>query len=391
MPTADITGGATIAAATRQVALIIRQEPAVVTGMLRGVRAYFANDPRWVFFIRSLCDAAAFRWLKKNCQGVMVYYPDLSLHRKLRASGLPCVSLYDAPWPPMVPTVIPDDAAIGRVAADYFLQRGFRHFGLVNSAWHPAAGRGKGFVQTVSQAGLRVHTYTPRRTREPGELLTAMRRWLAPLPRPIAVLAANDSLGIQVLDACRSLNIEVPYDLAVIGVGDYAELCNMCMPPLASIAVSFEKVGYEAASLLHRLIDGQPAPRAPLLIAPQGVVARQSSETWAVDDPIVSRAAHYIVEHACDPIGVRQVAEHVGCPYPRLLARFQETLGRNLHDEIRRVQLDRAKRLLVETTMPVRDVAIASGWRDGKQIGRVFRQHVGVTPMTYRKQARLRP
>ena len=66
--------------------------------------------------------------------------------------------------------------------------------------------------------------------------------------------------------------------------------------------------------------------------------------------------------------------------------RFSALLKRTPLDEIRRVQLEMARELLIETDYNVPEVATASGFRDGKHLAMVFRDKLQTTPTRYRQQ-----
>jgi LacI family transcriptional regulator len=117
-----------------------------------------------------------------------------------------------------------------------------------------------------------------------------------------------------------------------------------------------------------------------------GVVVRQSSDTMAVEDPLVARAVRFIWEHACDPIQVKHVAARLPISRRYLEVRFRRLLGRSLHEEIRRVQLERAMRLLADTDLPIDRVAEAAGLSASSELSQAFRRQLGITPSQYRKQ-----
>src|SRR5208337_1193346 len=125
-------------------------------------------------------------------------------------------------------------------------------------------------------------------------------QWLRALPRPVGILACNDMRGQHVLDACQRVNLGVPEEVAVIGVDDDVLLCELCDPPLSSIIPNAERVGYEAAALLDRLMAGEKPQCRESRIEPLGVTTRQSTDVLAIDDPHIAAAVRYIREHACD-------------------------------------------------------------------------------------------
>src|SRR5439155_11720978 len=152
-------------------------------------------------------------------------------------------------------------------------------------------------------AGHACHTYARP---EPGGGLTweqeqdDVARWLAALPHPVGVLACNDVRGLQVLDSCRRIGLPVPERVAVLGVDNDVTLCELSDPPLSSIDQDLERIGYEAAALLDRLMNGEPPPPGPVLVEPLGVVSRRSTDAVAIDDPAVADALRLLRHRACD-------------------------------------------------------------------------------------------
>ena len=129
--------------------------------------------------------------------------------------------------------------------------------------------------------------------------------WILRLPKPVGIMASNDDRGQQVLDACRRVNVLVPDEVAVIGVDNDEILCNLSSPPLSSVDINTQQVGYEAAALLERMMAGRPAPEQPLLLAPRGVVARESTDVLATEDRELAAAIRHIREHACEGLRLK--------------------------------------------------------------------------------------
>jgi LacI family transcriptional regulator len=157
-------------------------------------------------------------------------------------------------------------------------------------------------------------------------------------------------------------------------------------PPLSSIDFGFERVGYEAAALLDRLMDGAPPPDHPIWIVPASLEARQSSDAYVVDDPVVARALRFIVEHSHEPIDGERVADHVLVSRRTLARRFQRELGQTLYDVITRMRLERAKRAMMEPGAALKTVAKRSGFGTAANLSEVFRRLEGQRPNAYRTQ-----
>jgi LacI family transcriptional regulator len=215
--------------------------------------------------------------------------------------------------------------------------------------------------------------------------------WIRSLPKPLGVMTCNDDYGLQLLNSCRMAGIPVPDAVAVIGVGNDACLCNLAVPPLTSIDLAPERIGYEAAVMLERLMSGGSASEESAVSAPQGVVTRRSTDVLALEDHAIVRAVRFIRARACDPIRVRDVLKHVKMSRTALEPRVKAALGRTVHQEILRVQLERVKELLATTDAPIKQVAYRSGFRYPEYMMRVFHRTTGQTPARFRKNARRPP
>jgi LacI family transcriptional regulator len=177
----------------------------------------------------------------------------------------------------------------------------------------------------------------------------------------------------------------VPDEVAVIGVDNDEALCELAIPPLSSVDVNSVQIGYEAAELLEKLMNGGKAPRQPIEIAPRGVVTRRSTDVLASEDEAVNRAVRYIREQGLSPsLRVDEVLSHVRLSRPGLQQRMKRVLGRTIHQEIVRVRIDAAKRLLLLPEVPIKDVARRTGFSNVQHLTNTFRKAVGQTPALFR-------
>ena len=210
--------------------------------------------------------------------------------------------------------------------------------------------------------------------------------WLRSLPRPIGIMACNDMRGQHVLDACRRINAAVPEEVAVIGVDNDELVCDLCDPPLSSVMPNPQRIGFEAAALLDRLMEGEKPQQMSKLVEPLGIVTRQSTDVLAIEDPLVASAVKYIRQRACDGISVVDVLHHVPVSRSILERRFRKFIGRSPQSEIRNVQLKRVKQLLRETDLPLERIAALSGYDHPEYMSVVFKRELGQTPGQYRTQ-----
>jgi LacI family transcriptional regulator len=213
-----------------------------------------------------------------------------------------------------------------------------------------------------------------------------MCRWLAQLPKPVAVFAANDARGRQVLDACLAADLPVPYQVAVLGVNNDELICETSQPPLSSVAVDVEHAGYAAAELLDHLMRG--VLREPRIITyqPAGVVRRASTERLPVTDRLVIRALEYIRINAGLNIRVTDVAGHLGVTRRWIEKRFAAELDRSVLDEIKRVRFETVRGLVSQTGLAFTEIARRCGFTSANHLGIIFKAHFGVTMSAYREQ-----
>jgi LacI family transcriptional regulator len=247
------------------------------------------------------------------------------------------------------------------------------------------------FVECVEAAGKKCDVFvgsSGRRAKISWETeQQQISKWLKGLRKPVGVMTCHDDRGHQTLDACRRAALRVPDEVAVIGVDNDSHLCNLCTPPLTSIDVNPSRIGYEAAALLMRLMNGEQRSTEPVYLGPpRGVAPRQSTDVLAIEDQDVAAALRFIRERAPEGIRVRDVIAHVRISPSTLERRIKATLGRTMKADITRARLHRAKLLLQETDLPIGTIAIRAGFSEPKYFCEVFRQAEQMTATGYRKQ-----
>jgi LacI family transcriptional regulator len=199
-------------------------------------------------------------------------------------------------------------------------------------------------------------------------------------------MACNDSRAIQILEACRMAGLAVPEDVAVVGVDNEEAVCPFTNPPLTSVDQGAQQTGYEAACLLEQWMSGEAVAPGKRSVSPVGIVARRSTEILATADSDVAAALRFIRDHACEPIGLDDVGSVTGSTTATLRRRFKAVLGRTVHDEIQRVRIEQAKRLLISTDWTFRQIARKSGFCSVQHMSTRIRQATGHTPRQYRQR-----
>ena len=298
----------------------------------------------------------------------------------LHSAGVPVVNISSALGNANLPSVVADDLAVGRAGADYFLRLGFRSFAFFSPQDRQFTRlRHEGFTRRLQETNNRNELLTTE-----NDLEAALYR----LPRPLAVMAATDLAALSVLDKCRAHRLKVPDDIAILGVDNDDLIQSLAFPPLSSINMATDRIGFEAAAMLERLLSGEALASSRLLIPPLGVITRQSSDVMAIGDRDVGEAVRYIRDHAAAAISVDDVSRSVVISRRQLERRFRAVLGRSVFDEIKRCRIERAKQLLNETELTIPQIATASGFSTASYFTVVFGDAVGSTPGAYRKQVR---
>jgi LacI family transcriptional regulator len=364
----------------RRVALFIESSISYGRGILRGIAKYLRAHGPWSIFVEQReLGAALPGWVASwKGDGIITRSDDPRLRRR----RIPLVGLLDRDRPdPRVPTILNDNREIGRMAASHLRHRGFTRLAFVGPRglyWSDQRREGAD-VDAAFDAGK--STWEVEQAR-----LTA---WLRRLPRPVGLVAANDVFGLRALDACRRARLAVPEVVAVVGADDDAELCELSDPPLSSVRFNPERVGYEAAELLDRLMRGGKAPRKTTLVGPLGVSARLSTDILAIEDEHVARALRYIRAHACEGMTVKELMREVPLSRRSLEHRFRRLLGRTPKEEVRRLQVERAKSLLTGTDLKIARVSDEAGFHQPAYLSSIFRKSTGLTPAEYRRRARV--
>jgi LacI family transcriptional regulator len=392
----------------RHVALLVEWSRVYGRGVLRGIGQYVQAHGRWKVYHteRRLSDTAP-AWLRKwRGDGIIARIENPRLAAQIKRMRLPCVDLFEHPRTSRVPAVLTDNRAIARLAAEHLIERGLHHFAYCGlPGIYSSDERCRHFVAHLAAAGHQVHVYTPPRRRrtpliaasEDYELQRedAMVRWLRALPKPVGLMACNDLRAHQILMVCDQNQLAVPEELAVIGVDNDEVICGLSRPPLSSIEQNPEEVGYQAAALLDRLMQGDAPKRSrhtpcadQVIVEPRGVVARQSTDVVAVPDADLAVALHYIRQHACDGLLVADLPARTAMSRRTLERRFASRLGHSPKDEIDRVQLGHVKRLLAMTDYPLAKVAQLTGFRYVESMCALFKRTTAQTPGQYRREVR---
>ena len=215
-----------------------------------------------------------------------------------------------------------------------------------------------------------------------------MRKWVKGLQTPVGIHATSDISCRYLIEICKSLELKIPQDLAIIGSGNEPLICNSPYPSLTSIDKNYEEVGYQAAKVLESTMQGKELSFEIKWCTPKGIIPRQSTDSYSSDHPNVSKALRFISESSNSRIKVNDVVNAVATNRRTLERNFREFTGRTISKEISRMRMERAKRLMIESNLSLKELSAELGFRNSDHFYKSFLQREGMTPSKFRKNNR---
>jgi len=365
--------------------------------LLRGITKYSKEHGPWIF-----CQMPSFYRETKGIEGILnwakewgangiigQFYNDSNVSKIMKA-GIPVIAQDFKERFTDIPNISGDYVAAGKMGAEYFLRKGFKHFafyGFKDIVW--SRERGEGFENALKQEGHEVHYFEHKKSRS-RELWyykpSSLSKWLKSLPKPIAIMTCDDNQGQHITQACRHSGIRIPEEVAVLGVDNDETICNLSDPPLSSISLDAEKGGYEAARLLHQMMKSKKKTFYDILVKPTQVITRHSTDIYATNDNHISSTLRYIHQNIDSNLKVEQILKQVPLSRRSLEKRFQEITGYPVYKYIYNLRVEKFAQRLLETDKTVFEIAIEIGLDDGKNISRSFKKVKGCTPQEYRQK-----
>ncbi len=303
--------------------------------------------------------------------------------------GVPTVFLGSDPaaMPDGATSVAPSAKGIGERAAREFLEAGIASFGFVakfaDNFW--SRDREKDFAGTLALNGYGCGVFgRTGHFASNGARSEALARWLAEIPKPCGIMAENDYAAVEVVDLARRAGIRVPDEIAVIGVDNDTELCENAKPSLTSVALDFEMAGWRVSELLDRLVRDPGAPPIRETYSALGVARRGSTPSGMGVPPRIMGALAYIREHACEGIGVADVAARLPGSRRKAEIEFRRFTGRSIYEEIERVRFENVELLLRDRYRVIGAIAHLCGWRTENALRAAFLKRYGMSMGAWR-------
>ncbi|MBL9131200.1 MAG: DNA-binding transcriptional regulator, partial [Verrucomicrobiaceae bacterium] len=356
---------------------------------VRGIRRYVAEHGPWSLYLEPRDLRSSFpAWLKNwRGDGILSRTVDATLLRQLKATKLPVVEMRTTVLKHSFPFVGMDNSVIGSRVATHFRDRGFQHFACVqDTSENFFVERSERFSQAVIDAGFDCPVFQSKSSNWE-QHQRELAAWLRALPKPAGVFAVNDQLGFWVLDAARRAGLAVPEELAVVGAENDNMLCETASPPLSSVRLRGQAVGYAAARLLGEWMSGKrvPEPGEQHFHAPGDIVTRQSSDIVAVEDARIAAALRFIRQNAAQSLDVTAVARACSLSRSVLERRMKSHIGRSPGEEIARQKFALVEQLLTHTGLTLDAIAAKCGFTHPQYMAEAFRKRTGLTPGQFRR------
>ena len=376
-----------------RIALGIEMNIGYYRGTLRGVARYARTRKGW-HLNQQGPTVEGLQWLKRrNPDALIIGGSSVEILKLVASFGIPVVNVGKSFAEVLLPKVSNDEVSIGVMAAEYFFGRGYRHFGYAGHGGNIQDGRGISFEQRLKELQLHCSSFAepawPEDERKSEANSAAFNEWLNGLEKPAAIFCHNDHRAWMLAEQCQALGLEVPREIAILGVDNDVTVCSLSDPPLSSIQTASERIGYEAARLLESLLNGDVNTPNPPPLPPLRVVQRRSTDALYSDDEVVARALCYMQEHLLREEGVEALTKRMACSRRSFERRFLEATGSTPAHTWTKFRIAEAQRLLAETSLTIDQISQLTGFSDGNHLSTTFRKQTRLTPAQFRKRSQL--
>ncbi len=377
----------------RKIILMLDSSRSADRGLIRGIVNYSNLRGEWTFYrLSPLFQRLTFAGQSSNdeiwhkletldADGLIGYLPDDEiLVEKIRSCGFPAVIL---PVSSRVEGMIniAQDEKTGSMAAEYLIGLGFKSFGYCGMNFHWNTSRQESFSKVIRSAGFGLSVAPEKAT---GEILV---QWLKTLKFPIAIMACNDERAAELIEACVECKFKIPNQVAIVGVDNDEMICTLTNPPLSSIQMNFETVGFNAAETIDGMLSKREVSDiSELCCRPTEIVCRASTDILEIEDIEVANAVNFVRNNARRAITVTDVHKNSLLSLRALQLRFRKVLNRSISQEIHRERIAEMCRQLLNTNFTIQQIGYRMEFDDIKHVSRIFKKETGMTPIEYRRK-----
>lgn len=378
-----------------KIALLFNANKVYDRQVVEGIGQYIqASQCMWDIFVEDEFIYHTNTINQLSIDGIIADFDDPKTVELLQNTLIPTIavgsSYKQVDFYPHFPYVATDNAALVEMALSHLQDKGlsqFAFYGLqVNTHKHWSIERRDAFVELMEKNHYPIYLYEGVQVRAQNWLEEQQKLivWLKSLPSHTGIIAVTDARARHLLQACEYSKIAVPEELCVIGIDNEELIQYLSRVSLSSVEQGAREIGYQAAKLLHKLLNGQKAPSTPILIPPITVHTRNSTDYRSLSDPLVIQAMHYIRHRACHGIKVEQVLDHLEISRSNLEQRFKNEMDRTIHQVIHEEKIARAKNLLEQTDISIQEIADICGYPSVQYFYSVFKKEFEMTPKEFR-------
>lgn len=369
--------------------------------LLKGILEYSKGREPWVVcrmppsYKQTYGLSGVLKWAKKwEADAIIAQFDDDDEVELFRENGIVALAQDFKSRFSVIPNITSKYILTGQIAADFFLQKGFRNFayyGYKDVVWSEE--RCMGFRNRITEKGFGDSFFEYQK--QPLENLwyyesEPLVDWIKSLPHPIALMGCDDTQANRIMEVCRVLGIHIPEEIAVLGVDNDDIICSLSEPPLSSVNLNIKKGGYEAACLIDKLIRDKSAHYEDVIIHPVSIVNRLSTDIYATDNPAILAALRYIHQNLADKLNVDEIVKQVPLSRRLLEIRFREVTGKSIYQYISDLRMEHFSQLLLASSEPIADLAMQVGLSDSRNLARQFKLCKGCAPAEYRKRNRIK-
>lgn len=378
-----------------RVLLLIDYSSEFSRGLLRGIIDYSRKYGYWIFYrlpsyYKSLYGKEGIvKWAKEWKADAIIAQWDTEGKTLLKDLNIPVVLQNYRERSDYFSNLTGSYEETGRMAARYFIRKRFQNFAFYGNKgviWSEE--RALGFKREVEQYGGNLYTFeTESLSDEQWEAShIELDKWLLSLPKPVAIFACDDTFALQISQICKLNNIRIPDDIALMGVDNDEMICNLSDPPISSILLDTERGGYEAARLLHQMVQEKRNVPFNIVVKPLNIVARKSTERIVIHNNHVKTVVEYIEKNFILLKSIDELVALVPLSRRVLEIKFKDEMGISIYQYIIRCRIENVANLLITTDKTLFDVVLQSGFNDCKNISRIFKKYKNCTPYEYRRQ-----
>ena len=349
----------------------------------------FAMEHKWIITVNDGCTLPD-GW---RGDGIITYFDTRDdIIDYVTNSNVPVVNLSGFRPDISIPSVTGDNVGIGKMAADFFIKKGFTRAAYFSTQFHRLQKlRLHGFARRwLEKTGNKISPIVPKLDKRstPADDWTALGMYikekLIELPKPIAVFAYCDYDAAKIETAAFEAGLRIPEDVAILGVDNDPLVCENDVVPISSVCHDRVRIGYEGAALLEKLMSRRNVKAQNIKIMPTRIEERASTRGVYSDDPLAQQVIAYFNSHLSERIGVQEMAAEFGINRRRIERHFAEKVGHPISYYLRQLRLCRAYQMIKETNEKLRDVALACGFSHAQHLSNSFRAAYGIKPSTLR-------